>query len=451
MSNTRNPTARHRHNDVDTGTEVKKDKVVNVFKFFFFFIGFIYGIKASVEATENDLGSLPGVNKDLANFLSIYFYKSFPMLLLTAGGISQTGINLGLSIDIFIEFFKSLFQSKSNEIPDLLRSANAKNAAYVIGTLFGISSAITFMSYKNAKFTLPFGAEKNVPEDLMDISALFLLGGAFSNSCAYSVDGLREILYVTMMGVNKFGPKLVKLTPCPTFNLEGYSPDTDFTFANFFKLIGGIIGLAFAFNGSINLAKTNVEFPYVSHQTDEDLPLAFFNIISFIIISGLITNYFYHFGLALDKLVELIKKFPLSGSADDLKHWFLKYDIKDGSHVLGLLFGLALTITYINFDAKEKKAQFVFPFDAETGTPEVIMQMLMLFFLSGAYANAFSFFTDAFRQAVKGGKAFVHKASSVLPFSIFGSGGSFTPPPAPPLPIFHPNYPQPWLPYRPPT
>lgn len=447
MTTARTSTARHRHTDVDTGTDVNWNKVVNAFKFVFFFIGFIYGLSAAVKANEDDLGSMPGVNLFLAQTISLYFYKSFLIIIMITGTIAQSGINLGLSLDIATEFFKE--GRKADNTMLFLYGSNTKNAAHVFGSLFGIATTITYLSHSNARFKYPFGAEKGVPPVLMGVGAPFLIGGACSNLWAYSVDGLREVIYGFMLLTNMIGPKLVRLTPCPTFNLEGYNPDLDFTFANLFKLLGGIIGHSIAINGSVRLTEEHIEFPYVTHETDTFIPLAFYHVSTLLFVSGIIINFFYHFGLALDKLVELIKTFPTNGSAHDFKVWLFDNHIKDAAHVVGMLFGLGLAITFINNDVNNDNAEFIFPSAAQMGIPAVIMRMLMIIYLSGAYANIFSFFIDSLRQAYRGGKVCTKgmrkTAETVLPFSIFSKSN---PSPAPPiLPFVVPPSPIPIPPY----
>lgn len=447
MANPRNPEPRHRHSDIDTGTDVHWRKTVNIFKFFSLFAGLAYGIKACVEATSKTLASTPGVNLELADDLPLSFYQSLPILIITTGTLSQACVNLGLSLDILTQELKSYpWSGSKQEIKDWWQAFNAKNAAHVVGTLFGIIAAITFICYPNTKFTLPFGAEKNVPQWILKSGAVGLIGGSCSNLFAYSVDGLREILYGLMGLSNVLGPKLVWLMPLPSFNLDNYGSDAELNCANALKVIGAIIGTAMAINGSSRLTKKGVEFPFVSKPSAQKWSLSFYNFISLPFIGGTMTNYFFHFGVAIDKLIEMIRLCPgKSGSWGDYKDWFFKYDIKDASHLLGLLFGMGLAFTYIDKDTGDNQDSFTYPYDAQTGVPAAIMQILAIIYFGGLYANVFSFSGDAIRQGVAGVRTAVNtfrsKVGSVLPFSIFGSSTTAAPP------VIYPGPPTPWLPY----
>lgn len=167
------------------------------------------------------------------------------------------------------------------------------------------------------------------------------------------------------------------------------------------KFLAALAGAGYGIYGAIRLTDADLQFPYVSNALAKHLPFGFYQYFAApLLIASTIANYYTHLGIVIDIIIDHFKSLLNCKTPDDFKNWFQKINLSNVSDILGALFGLALAATFIYYNATNPNAPFSLPYNADKGSPNILMQIGALLFMTGAWSNAFTYGLEGIRVTI---------------------------------------------------
>lgn len=408
-----------------TEDNVEQDIVARVFRYSGTVIGIGFGIYGAIRLTHSDL-TYPYVSTALANHLPIGFYQGAVVAFFVAGSFINYYSHFGITIDIAIDRIKNFpILGSYEDMKKWVLDGDITHATDIVGDLFGLALSGTFIYYNATSkdpFALSYGAAKSVPPVIMQIGAPIYMAGALSNTITYFTEGVKLTVTGAMDGISWLSPKVQDCLSLPVFNNTNPHNKMD-NAANLLIIPGVLIGIGYGIYAAVELQTKDLgSFPYLSADLAAHLPLGFYQALTPILHGGLAANCYNNLGACIDIVIDGVKIFPLKGSKDDIKNWFKKCDIKKLSHVMGGLFGLALSGAFIYYCAVSDDP-FALPFGAEKNVPKALLAMGAPFYMTGASANLFSYFTEGAHcvvtKSVSGLSYVGTKIKGLSSFSIF--------------------------------